>query len=137
MQLLWWKLFSVFYSVIHVLIFSRWSIYRLGSHNNQLVPVDKLSDYEMMIAAHLVDPNDIKVSWNDIAGLSGLIDELRETVILPIQRRDLFLDSHLTSPPKGKILIYNVNVQKLVLIISTSPKKDWTCLKKFSLQNLS
>ncbi|ENN73205.1 outer mitochondrial transmembrane helix translocase [Dendroctonus ponderosae] len=77
---------------------------RLGPHNNQVVPVATLTDYEMMIAAHLVNPNDIKVSWRDIAGLSGLIDELRETVILPIQRRDLFLDSHLTSPPKGVLL---------------------------------
>lgn len=64
--------------------------------------VDKLTDYEMMIAAHLVNPQDIKVTWEDIAGLEGLIQELQETVILPIQRKDLFVDSLLTTAPKGK-----------------------------------
>lgn len=64
--------------------------------------VDKLTDYEMMIAAHLVNPQDIKVTWEDIAGLEGLIQELRETVILPIQRKDLFVDSLLTTAPRGK-----------------------------------
>lgn len=75
-------------------------IIRLGAHNKQ-VKIEKLNDYEMMIAAHLVNPNDIKVTWSDIAGLESLIQELRETVILPIQRKDLFVDSLLTTPPKG------------------------------------
>ncbi|CAG9763360.1 unnamed protein product [Ceutorhynchus assimilis] len=72
--------------------------------NKQSVQIDKLNDYEMMIAAHLVNPADIKVTWEDIAGLESLIQELRETVILPIQRKDLFLDSLLTTPPKGVLL---------------------------------
>lgn len=58
----------------------------------------------MMIAAHLVHSEDISVSWNDIAGLETLIRELRETVILPIQRKELFADSQLTQPPKGVLL---------------------------------
>lgn len=58
----------------------------------------------MMIAAHLVHPEDINVSWRDIAGLESLIRELRETVILPIQRKELFADSQLTQPPKGVLL---------------------------------
>ena len=54
----------------------------------------------MIIAGHLVDPNDIKVSWRSIAGLEHVIQEFKETVILPIQRKDLFEDSQLTQPPK-------------------------------------
>lgn len=45
-----------------------------------------------------------QVSWKDIAGLDNLIQELRETVILPIQKRELFADSRLTQPPKGVLL---------------------------------
>lgn len=82
-------------------IFEKKNVFRLGT-NKQLVQVDKLTDYEMMIAAHLVNPQDIKVTWEDIAGLEGLIQELRETVILPIQRKDLFVDSLLTTAPRGK-----------------------------------
>lgn len=54
-----------------------------------------------MIAGHLIEPSDIPVSWADIAGLEDVIQELRETVILPIQKKDLFADSQLTQPPKG------------------------------------
>lgn len=63
-----------------------------------------MNDYELMIAAHLVHPEDISVTWENIAGLESLIQELRETVILPIQRRELFTDSQLTQPPKGVLL---------------------------------
>lgn len=77
---------------------------RLASSGNAPLSIDKLTDYEMMIAAHLVHPHDISVTWEDIAGLHTLIQELRETVILPIQRKELFTDSQLTQPPKGVLL---------------------------------
>lgn len=77
---------------------------RLAGSGNTPLSIDKLSDYEMMIAAHLVHPEDISVTWDDIAGLQTLIQELRETVILPIQRKELFADSQLTQPPKGVLL---------------------------------
>jgi len=76
---------------------------RMKSTNNHLT-IDKLTDYEMMIAAHIINPEDISITWENIAGLQKTIDELRETVILPIQRRDLFADSQLTQPPKGVLL---------------------------------
>ncbi|KAI8439794.1 hypothetical protein MSG28_013470 [Choristoneura fumiferana] len=72
-----------------------------GKHTLQL---DKLTDHEMIIASQLVVPDEINVNWKDIAGLDALIQELRETVILPIQKRDLFADSRLTQPPKGVLL---------------------------------
>ncbi|XP_014482713.1 PREDICTED: ATPase family AAA domain-containing protein 1-B isoform X1 [Dinoponera quadriceps] len=66
--------------------------------------LEQLTDYEAIIATHLVDPNDIKVSWNNIAGLEHVIRELKETVILPIERKELFEDSQLTQAPKGVLL---------------------------------
>nr|CAD7576774.1 unnamed protein product [Timema californicum] len=63
-----------------------------------------LNEYELIIAGHLVDPSDIPVSWSDIAGLDDVIQEIRETVILPIQKRELFADSQLAQPPKGVLL---------------------------------
>ena len=64
------------------------------------IDLEQLTDYEMMIASHLVDPKDIRVSWENIAGLEHVIQELQETVILPIQRKELFEDSQLTQAPK-------------------------------------
>lgn len=54
----------------------------------------------MTIVAHLIDPADIPVSWDNIAGLDSIIQELKETVILPIRRKELFEDSKLTQAPK-------------------------------------
>lgn len=67
----------------------------------------KLTDfntYELMIASHLVAPMDIDVSWNDIAGLNEIIEELRESVVLPVRHADLFQNSQLWRPPKGVLL---------------------------------
>ncbi|XP_028651254.2 outer mitochondrial transmembrane helix translocase isoform X1 [Erpetoichthys calabaricus] len=64
----------------------------------------KLSEYEMSIAAHLVDPLTMQITWNDIAGLDEVISELKDTVILPVQKRHLFHNSRLLQPPKGVLL---------------------------------
>jgi len=61
----------------------------------------QLSEHELMIATHLVDPKDIKVTWSDIAGLDDVIEEIQETVIFPITRKDLLSESKLSQPPKG------------------------------------
>ncbi|KAG8135363.1 hypothetical protein E2320_008390 [Naja naja] len=64
----------------------------------------KLSEYEMSIAAHLVDPLSMHVTWNDIAGLDEVITDLKDTVILPIRKKHLFQNSRLLQPPKGVLL---------------------------------
>ncbi|XP_060795734.1 outer mitochondrial transmembrane helix translocase isoform X1 [Neoarius graeffei] len=64
----------------------------------------KLSEYEMSIAAHLVDPLSMQITWSDIAGLDDVITELKDSVILPIQKRHLFERSKLLQPPKGVLL---------------------------------
>jgi SpoVK/Ycf46/Vps4 family AAA+-type ATPase len=77
---------------------------RLAGSGHAPLVIENLSDYEMMIAAHLIHPQDITVSWTNIAGLDHMIQELRETVILPIQRKELFADSQLTTAPRGVLL---------------------------------
>lgn len=63
-----------------------------------------LTEYEMNIASHLVDPLTMKVTWRDIAGLDEVIHELQDTVILPFQKRHLLAGSKLFQPPKGVLL---------------------------------
>jgi len=67
-------------------------------------PNIKLTNHEMMVASNLVEPSSIQVSWDDIAGLETVIEELRETVILPIKESDLFAHSKLTKAPRGVLL---------------------------------
>ncbi|CAG9129592.1 unnamed protein product [Plutella xylostella] len=83
---------------------AREQLRKAGLGGKHSVALDKLTDHEMIIASQLVVPDEINVDWKDIAGLDHLIQELRETVILPIQKRDLFSDSKLTQPPKGVLL---------------------------------
>lgn len=58
----------------------------------------------MVIAAHLVVPEDITESWESIAGLDGVIQELRESVVDPIRYRELLSGSQLWQAPKGVLL---------------------------------
>ncbi|XP_041982303.1 outer mitochondrial transmembrane helix translocase isoform X2 [Aricia agestis] len=83
---------------------AREQLRKAGLGGRHSLALDKLTDHEMIIASQLVVPEEINVNWKDIAGLDHLIRELRETVILPIQKRELFTDSRLTQPPKGVLL---------------------------------
>ncbi|XP_063867438.1 outer mitochondrial transmembrane helix translocase-like isoform X2 [Scylla paramamosain] len=63
-----------------------------------------LNEYELMIASQLVEPSQLTTSWRDVAGLTPIIQELRETLILPIQQRNRLHNSKLIQPPKGVLL---------------------------------
>ncbi|KAH9513140.1 ATPase AAA domain-containing protein 1 [Bulinus truncatus] len=67
--------------------------------------VGKLTDYELCVAANLLDTHSMDVTWESIGGLDSTIVEIQETVILPFKRADLFRNSSLLQPPKG-ILLY-------------------------------
>ncbi|KRF97408.1 uncharacterized protein Dwil_GK27291, partial [Drosophila willistoni] len=60
--------------------------------------------HEVMIASHLVTPDEIDVHWSDVAGLDAIIQELRESVVMPVRHRELFKRSKLFRAPKGVLL---------------------------------
>lgn len=65
----------------------------------------KLNEYELNVASHLVIPSTTGVSWDEIGGLDDIIEEIKETVILPFKHQDIFQRCKLFQPPKG-ILLY-------------------------------
>lgn len=65
----------------------------------------QLSDYEGMIAADLVAPEDIQVTFEQIGGLDDIKAKLQEALILPLQFPAMFQTCKLLSFPKG-ILLY-------------------------------
>ncbi|KAF7491205.1 ATPase family AAA domain-containing protein 1-B [Sarcoptes scabiei] len=79
-----------------------------------------LNEYELMIASQLISPDEIDVSWKDIAGLDNVIDELRETVILPLQVANLSDYSRLFEPPKGVLLYGPPGVGKTMVAKATA-----------------
>eukprot|EP00192_Tetraselmis_astigmatica_P004094 CAMPEP_0117661258 /NCGR_PEP_ID=MMETSP0804-20121206/7442_1 /TAXON_ID=1074897 /ORGANISM="Tetraselmis astigmatica, Strain CCMP880" /LENGTH=467 /DNA_ID=CAMNT_0005468115 /DNA_START=245 /DNA_END=1648 /DNA_ORIENTATION=- len=65
-----------------------------------------LNQYESMLATDVINPDNISVTLEDIGGLSSIVEAMRNNVIAPMQRPDLFLGgSQLLKPTKG-ILLY-------------------------------
>ncbi|XP_055709546.1 outer mitochondrial transmembrane helix translocase [Phlebotomus papatasi] len=77
---------------------------RLKNIEGVSVDTSSFSEYELVIASHLIIPEDITVTWKDIAGLDTVIRELRESVVLPIHYRSMFQKSQLYQAPKGVLL---------------------------------
>lgn len=79
---------------------------------------EPLTDYELCIASNLVDTSTLLVEWDDIGGLQHIIEEVKEVIILPFTRPDLFCSSELLQPPKGNsdlLIAYNIRIiSKLV-----------------------
>jgi len=64
-----------------------------------------LSQYEQTIAMEVVSPNEIPVTFDDIGGLDGIIEELTESVIYPLTMPHLYSQhSSLLSAPSGVLL---------------------------------
>ena len=65
----------------------------------------RLSQYEEVILQELVFPEDIAVSFDDIGGLTDIIDDLRESVIYPLTLPELYsTSSSLLAAPSGVLL---------------------------------
>lgn len=64
-----------------------------------------LTQYEQAVAMDVVAPDDIAVSFEDIGGLSEIIDELKESVIYPLTMPHLYTStSSLLTAPSGVLL---------------------------------
>ncbi|XP_052894134.1 outer mitochondrial transmembrane helix translocase-like isoform X1 [Anopheles moucheti] len=66
--------------------------------------LQNLNEYEMVIASHLVVPENIAESWDSIAGLDDVCQEIKESLVFPVCHRDMFAGSALYQPPKGVLL---------------------------------
>ncbi|KAH7337056.1 ATPase [Rhizoctonia solani] len=65
----------------------------------------ELTEYEEIIAAEVIHPNDITTGFEDIGGLDPIISSLRESVIYPLCYPELFASNGgLLGAPKGVLL---------------------------------
>ncbi|CAI9757346.1 unnamed protein product [Fraxinus pennsylvanica] len=62
------------------------------------------NEFEKRLLADVIPPNDIGVTFDDIGALENIKDTLKELVMLPLQRPELFCKGQLTKPCKGILL---------------------------------
>lgn len=62
------------------------------------------NEFEKKLLADVIPPNDIGVTFDDIGALEKVKDTLKELVMLPLQRPELFCKGQLTKPCKGILL---------------------------------
>ncbi|KAI3749241.1 hypothetical protein L2E82_19848 [Cichorium intybus] len=62
------------------------------------------NEFEKRLLAEVIPPTDIGVTFDDIGALESVKDTLKELVMLPLQRPELFCKGQLTKPCKGILL---------------------------------
>ncbi|OAF71036.1 hypothetical protein A3Q56_01175 [Intoshia linei] len=65
----------------------------------------KLNKYEMVLATSIILPNSNTAHWSDVAGFDDIIEDIKETVILPFLNKELFCNkTNLIKPLNGMLL---------------------------------
>ena len=64
----------------------------------------QLTEHEAEVAADVVVPDEVAVSFSDIGGLADQARQLRRAILLPLTRPRLFDGSRLLHTPKGVLL---------------------------------
>ncbi|KAJ4847441.1 hypothetical protein Tsubulata_030684 [Turnera subulata] len=62
------------------------------------------NEFEKKLLGDVIPPSDIGVTFDDIGALENVKDTLKELVMLPLQRPELFGKGQLTKPCKGILL---------------------------------
>ncbi|PKA48946.1 Katanin p60 ATPase-containing subunit A1 [Apostasia shenzhenica] len=62
------------------------------------------NEFEKRLLVDVIPPNEIGVTFHDIGALDNVKDTLKELVMLPLQRPELFCKGQLTKPCKGILL---------------------------------
>ncbi|XP_019427967.1 PREDICTED: uncharacterized protein LOC109336065 [Lupinus angustifolius] len=74
------------------------------SSKKSLKDVVTENEFEKKLLGDVIPPTDIGVTFDDIGALENVKDTLKELVMLPLQRPELFCKGQLTKPCKGILL---------------------------------
>ncbi|GIL71486.1 hypothetical protein Vretifemale_2031 [Volvox reticuliferus] len=77
---------------------------RVPPSKHGLQDVQLEGEFEKKLLAEVVPPEELGVSFDSIGALENVKETLREVVMLPLQRPELFTRGTLTKPTKGVLL---------------------------------
>ena len=95
-----------------------------GKGQTQLV----LREHEIEVAADVVCPDDIDVTFAEIGGLSEQAKQLQQAILLPVRRPALFAQSKLFRSPKGILLHGPPGTGKTMLVRAIAREARFTFL---------
>ena len=99
---------------------------KTGLSEQQVTDLD-LDEYESSIAADIIVPSAIDVTFESIGGLDDIIGNLRETVIFPLTMPELFRGSGgLLNAPKGVLLYGHPGCGKTMLAKALAKESEAT-----------
>ncbi|GBG64633.1 hypothetical protein CBR_g45688 [Chara braunii] len=75
-----------------------------GTLKRSLKDVATDNEFEKRLLSEVIPPNEIGVTFDHIGALEGVKETLKELVMLPLQRPELFCKGQLTKPCKGILL---------------------------------
>lgn len=64
------------------------------------------NEFEKKLLADVIPPSDIGVTFDDIGALENVKDTLKELVMLPLQRPELFSKGQLTKVKASHLLLF-------------------------------
>jgi SpoVK/Ycf46/Vps4 family AAA+-type ATPase len=62
------------------------------------------NEFEKMLLPEVIPPDELGVTFDHIGALDNVKETLRELVMLPLQRPELFVKGQLTKPCRGLLL---------------------------------
>mmetsp|Transcript_13923 Transcript_13923/g.27503 ORF Transcript_13923/g.27503 Transcript_13923/m.27503 type:complete len:369 (-) Transcript_13923:537-1643(-) len=95
----------------------------------------KTNEHEDLIAQEAINPQNIDVSFDDIGGLEEEKRRLKEIVILPFTRPELFARGKLLRPPKG-VLLYGPPGTGKTMLVKAIAKETQAVFINLSLSTL-
>lgn len=96
-----------------------------------------LTQYEQKIVTEVVAPEEIHVTFSSIGGLDPIIEELRESVIYPLTKPELFAGhSSLLSAPKG-VLLYGPPGCGKTMLAKALAKESQACFINLHISTLT
>uniref|UniRef100_A0A7I4BDC6 AAA+ ATPase domain-containing protein n=1 Tax=Physcomitrium patens TaxID=3218 RepID=A0A7I4BDC6_PHYPA len=80
------------------------SVQRSPARKKSLKDVVTDNEFEKMLLPEVIPPDELGVTFDHIGALDNVKETLRELVMLPLQRPELFVKGQLTKPCRGLLL---------------------------------